>query len=95
MLLGYISVWFLKLLYQSVKLLVKLPQNSDEMREKESQFEITFGMIQAFGCIDCTHIPIKQPLTNSQDYFNYKHFFSLNVKAICDSQGSFMDVEYK
>ena len=65
------------------------------MREKVSEFEITFGMIQAFGCIDGTHIPIKRPLTDSQDYFNYKQFFSLNVQAIYNSQGSFMDVECK
>ena len=25
----------------------------------------TFGMIQVFGCIDGTHIPIKRPLTDS------------------------------
>ena len=55
--------------------LIKLPQNSHEMREKVSEFEITFGMIQAFGCIDGTHIPIKRPLTDSQDYFNYKQNF--------------------
>ena len=55
--------------------LIKLPQNSHEMREKVSEFEIKFGMIQAFGCIDETHIPIKKSLTGSQDYFNYKQFF--------------------
>ena len=75
--------------------LIKLPQNSHEMREKVSEFEITFGMIQDFGCEDGTHIPIKRPLTDWQDYFNDKQFFSLNVQAICDTQGSFMDVECK
>ena len=55
--------------------LIKLPQNSHEIREKVSEFEIMFGMIQAFGCIDGTHIPIKRPLTDSQDYFNYKQNF--------------------
>ena len=75
--------------------LIKLPQNSHDMREKVSEFEITFGMIQAFCCIDGLHIPIKRSLTDSQDYFSYKQYFSLNVQAICDSQGSFMDVEYK
>ena len=75
--------------------IVKLSQSSHDMREKVSEFEITFGMIQAFGCIDGTHIPIKTPLTDSQDYFNYKQYFSLNVQTICDSQGSFIDVECK
>ena len=50
-------------------------------------------MIQAFGCIDGTHIPIKRPIVDSQDYFNYKQFFSLNVQAVCDFRGIFMDVD--
>ena len=75
--------------------LVQLPQSEEEMREKISGFEMLFGMVQVFGCIDGTHIPIKRPFSASQDYFNYKQFFSLNVQAICDSRGNFMDVECK
>ena len=52
-------------------------------------------MIQAFGCVDGTHIPIKSPNENSQDYFCYKQFFSLNVQAVCDYKGQFIDVECK
>ena len=55
--------------------LIKLPQNSWEMREKVSEFDITFGRIQTFGYIVGTHIPIKKPLADSQGYFNYKPFF--------------------
>ena len=51
------------------------------------------SMVQAFGCIDGTHILIKSPNENSQDYFCYKQFFSLNVQAVCDYKGRFMDVE--
>ena len=70
-----------------------LPLDKNEMRRKTSEFELKFGMTQAFGCIDGTHIPLKRPCVNSQDYFNYKQFFSLNVQAVCDSRGLFMDVE--
>lgn len=35
----------------------------------------------AYGCIDGIHIKIKRPLDNSQDYFNYKQYFSLNPFA--------------
>ena len=72
---------------------IYMPQDCDEMREKVSEFEAKFGMIQAMGCIDGTHIPIKKPHKNSQDYFFYKQFYSLNVQAICDYRGQFMDVE--
>ena len=50
-------------------------------------------MIQAFGCIDGTHIPIKCPRENSQDFFCYKQFHSLNRQAVWDYKGIFMDVE--
>ena len=70
---------------------VYLPRNKDEMRQVTSEFEAKFGMPQAFGCVDGTHVEIKRPSSNSQEYFNYKQFFSLSVQAVCDFQGRFMD----
>ena len=70
-----------------------LPRTRGEMREKVSEFEVKFGMTQAFGCIDGTHVPIKRPPKDSQEYFNYKQFFSLNIQAVCDSKGIFIDVD--
>ena len=74
---------------------VHLPRDVNEMREKASQFELKFGMTQAFGCIDGTHVAIKRPPNSSQHFFNYKQFFSLNVQAVCENNGYFMDVECK
>ena len=50
-------------------------------------------MPQCFGCVDRTHIPISSPSENSQDYFCCKQFHSLNVQAVCDFRGLFMDIE--
>ena len=44
-----------------------LPKTRAELREKVSEFEAKFGMIQYFGCIDGTHIPIMCSLEKSQD----------------------------
>ena len=44
---------------------IRLSKTREEMREKVSEFEGNFGTIQAFECIDGTHIPIKCPLENS------------------------------
>ena len=63
--------------------LIKLTNSQDEMLSKISEFEAKFGMTQAFGCIEGTHIPLKTPTVNSQDYYNYKQFFSLNVQGVC------------
>ena len=69
-----------------------MPRNKDEMRHKVAEFESKFGMPQAFGCIDGTHIPLKRPGENSQEFYNYKGFFSLNMQAVCDYRGLFMDI---
>ena len=65
----------------------------DEMGTKVSEFEAIFGMIQAMCFIDGTHIPIKKPHKNSQCYFCYKQFHSLNVQTVCDYKGQFMNIE--
>ena len=36
-----------------------------------AELEAKFGIVQAFGAIDGTHIPIMAPSTNWQDYYNY------------------------
>ena len=72
-----------------------LQRSENDMRKIASEFELKFGMPQAFGCIDGTHIRIKHPIENSQDYYNYKQFFSLNVHTVCESHGRFIDVECK
>ena len=74
-------------------LYLHLPKTKDEMRHKVSEFEAKFGMVQAFGCIDGTHIPILAPSENSHDFYCYKQFYSLNVQGVCDYRGCFMDVE--
>ena len=44
--------------------------------------------------MDGNQIPIKRrPQANSQDYFSYKMFHSINVQAVCDSQGRFVDID--
>lgn len=72
---------------------IHLPRNKESMERKVSEFEAKYGMTQAFGCVDGTHIPIKCPAENSQDYFCYKQYHSLSVQAVCDYRGYYMDVE--
>ena len=49
--------------------------------------------MQAFSFIDGTHLPIKRPVKDPQDFLNYKGYHSLSVQAVCDCRGEFMDVE--
>ncbi len=72
---------------------IRLPKDEDEMRRKVAEFEGKYGMTQAFGCIDGTHAAIRKPLEHSQDFYSYKGYHSLNVQAVCDYRGMFMDVD--
>ena len=59
-----------------------LPEANQGMKEKSSKFKTKFGEIQAFECIDGTHIPIVCPSKHSHDYFCYKQFHSLIAEAV-------------
>ena len=73
--------------------LIKFPSTKEEIERITAAFEAKFGFSQVIGCIDGTHIPIKQPNENPHDYFCYKMKYSLNVQAICDEKGLFTDVD--
>ena len=62
------------------------------MMELVSKMENKFGFPQAFGCLDGTHIPIQAPRENPHDY-KMKH--TLNVQAICNYKGTFLDVDVR
>ncbi len=51
------------------------------------------GFPQVFGCVDGTHIPIAQPTENPHDYFSYKMKYTINVQAICNWKGLFLNVD--
>ena len=44
------------------------------------------------GAADGTHVPIKAPKTNHEDYFNRKHFFSYVMQGVVDSAGLYLSV---
>ena len=72
-----------------------LLKTDQEVKEKISEFETKFGMIQAFGCIDGNHIPIACASKHSHEHFCYKQFHLLSLQAVCDYKRAFMDVESK
>ena len=72
---------------------IRFPTSEHELRELIARFENKFGFPQVVGCLDCTHIPIKQPVENSQDYFCHEMRYSLNVQAVCDERGLFIDFD--
>ncbi|KAM9480709.1 putative nuclease HARBI1 [Clarias gariepinus] len=74
---------------------ITLPFTESEAEDLVLRFHRAHGMPQCLGAVDGTHIEIKQPSTNSMDYFNRKGKHSLNVQAVCDYKYRFMNVVIK
>lgn len=74
---------------------IKLPTTEEDVKEKVAGFYDLYGMPQCLGAVDGTHIEIKSPSANSQDYMNRKQKFSINVQAACDYKFCFFDVVVK
>ena len=58
--------------------LIKFPETKEEVSKVSSEFLHRFGFPQVIGCVDGTHIPIKQPSENAHDYFSYKQIYCCN-----------------
>lgn len=72
---------------------IQLPKTNEATEAIIDRFYNKFGFPQVFGCIDGTHIPIKCPSEHGHEYFCYKMKYSINVQAICDEKGLFLDVD--
>ena len=55
--------------------LIQVPVTVEQMCEKVADFGLKFGMVQAFDCLDGTHIHIKTPSKDSADFFNKNQYF--------------------
>ena len=54
---------------------IYISQETQEMRKIASKFDVKFG------CIDGAYVPLKRPLINSQNFYNYKQFFFIECSG--------------
>jgi hypothetical protein len=52
-----------------------------------------YGLPNVIGAIDGSHIPIKKPEENGNDYYNRKKYHSLVLQAICTPNLMFIDCD--
>ena len=64
--------------------LIKWP-TGQKLIDTIDAFERMKGFPGVVGAIDCTHIPIKAPKENRNDYINRKFFRSIQLHAVCDA----------
>lgn len=69
---------------------IKWPVDLQRAKEK---FHSIAGFPGIVGCIDCTHVKIRNPHGNEPMlYCNRKGFYSLNVQVICDADTSIINI---
>ncbi|XP_053967878.1 putative nuclease HARBI1, partial [Anastrepha ludens] len=75
---------------------IQFPSTDEEIRAAQNQWEAKNRFPFAIGVIDCTHIRIKKPSSQSDEYICRKGFHSINVQATCDGNEWFtsLDVSY-
>ena len=71
---------------------IKFPSTRAEISRKIEGFSEKSKVPNVVAAIDGSHIPIKAPKENHEDYFNRKHFYSYLVQGIVDSSGLFLSV---
>lgn len=83
-----------RLIWLNLKLAIHFPEAEDlkEVGEGFGQLSGTPVLNCVVGAIDGCHFRIKPPSQHRLDYLNYKGFFSINMQAICDSKGKFLDI---
>ena len=74
------------------KKLIHMPWSDADMKAKVTAYEKRFGLSSVFGAVDGSHFKISKPPENHVEYLCYKGYHSFNVQAICDSDGTFLDV---
>lgn len=50
-------------------------------------------MPNCLGAIDGKHIAMQSPHKSGSAYYNYKHFYSIHLMAICDAKYKFTFVD--
>lgn len=68
---------------------LKFPSTREEIGRKIEGFSEKSKFPNVVAAIDGSHIPIKAPKENHEDYFNRKHFYSFLVQGIVYSSGLF------
>ncbi|XP_046905803.1 putative nuclease HARBI1 isoform X3 [Hypomesus transpacificus] len=75
---------------------IRLPSTAEGQREVSEGFARLArhgAFARAMGAIDSCHVRIKSPgEPHGQDYFNRKLFHSIQLQAVCDHAGRFIDV---
>jgi len=67
---------------------IKFPTTAADIRKKIEGFAEKSDIPNVVGAVDGTHIHIKAPTINHEDYLNREHFYSYVVQGLVDSSNT-------
>ena len=74
---------------------IVLRTNEKDIEEMTSNFYNSHGFPQCIGAVDGTHVGVKRPSLNANDFINRKRKYTLNIQAAADYNDCFFDVVIK
>ncbi len=81
------------LLVQRLDEFVEFPKDAEKIRKIENEFYDVAKLPGIVGAIDGTQVKIQAPSGDQEPYYvNRKGYHSINVQAICDTKGKFLNV---
>jgi len=73
--------------------LFQFPKTKEDWKNIARGFNERFQFINCGGALDGKHIRIKPPPNSGAKYYNYKHFYSIILMALVDSNYEFIYVD--
>ena len=64
----------------------------DSVVETKTAFHHMAGFPGVIGCIDCSHVKIRRPDENAEEFVNRKGVYSINVQVVCDHKLRINDI---
>ena len=71
---------------------IRFPDDPLDAAQAMRRVESIAGFPNVVGAIDGSHITIKAPQVNREDYFNGKQNYSINLQGVVDAADKFIDV---
>ncbi|XP_012546308.1 uncharacterized protein LOC105841711 [Bombyx mori] len=82
-----------QVLWRNLKTMVMSPPTKEMWKQISAQFENKAYFPNCIGALDGKHVRLIQPPESGSMYYNYKHFFSLVLMALCDANYCFIWVD--
>lgn len=69
------------------------PLNADLCKKTANEFHMKWNFPNCFGAIDGKHVRIICPRQSGSNFYNYKHFFSIVLQGVADSNCRFLAID--